>query len=519
MYNLISYFSKTKDENSSFDETENKQELDTSSSLGRAYTSINKAKSDIYKKHVSYDALKFINTKTQFFGMNIFTKKAVYLPFADSTHMLYCGPTRCQKGVALGHRAVETIKQKKGLIVIDPKRDNFLSQIIFEELERQNRTDDMFIATYPENFGYSGFNSDDTHQELSNKLINALSLEPANDPKSDYYKRNERTLLKKVTKVFLNSKEYLNTSFDLDFKNILLLIKTIKSDLNSSVLLSKEQAKARPNFALIERYSKRYYDEDMLMNIDICANDIDTLAGLYQSIEELDDANIFTKINIDEALYNNKVVYIQIDQLDEASLKIAKILQVDILQKSKKKKANCNVIADEVSFYANKTLASSLSTIAGFGVTYILAFQDIAQLTDDEIKNSILSNCQTKFFYKSSDLATLNYIEKLSGKELVTQMSKNEYSVSIRQTQEEYFNITKLRAMRRDRVSVMIAESLASPFFVQTWHIEVRQEFSWSEHLSASNEIKRVSMHKNHTVSNFQKESISDEKNRAIGEL
>ena len=221
-------------------------------------------------------------------------------------------------------------------------------------------------------------------------------------------------------------------------------------------------------------------------NLELNFDDIGTLKGLYQTIEELTDANIFTSINIDDALYNNKIIYIQADQLDVASLKMLKILQIDIIQKAKKKTANCIVIADEASFYATKTLADSLSTIAGFGVRYILAMQDLAQLSDNLIKKPILSNCQTKIMYKSSDIETLEYIEKISGKELVTQMSKNEYSLTMRQTQEDYLNITRLRALKRDRVAVLIAESLPSPVITQTWHIEVAQKFDWNPYLTTT---------------------------------
>jgi type IV secretion system protein VirD4 len=436
----------------------------------------------------------------QFFGLDLYTKEPFYLPFEDSTHLLYVGATRSAKGVALAHRVVEAMRQTAGVIVIDPKKDDFLPQIIKEELERQNRSDDLLIASYPNNFAYSGFNSDDTYLELANKLTVALDLAPTGDPKSDYYRRNERTLLKQICKFFLNSKELLNVKFELNYKSLLNFIKYLLSDLNNAQNYTKEQAKNKPNFDLIEQYSKRYFDVDLFAKLELNFDDVATLKGLYQTIEELTDANIFTSINIEDALYNSKIVYIQADQLDVASLKMLKILQVDIIQKAKKKTANCIVIADEVSFYATKTLADSLSTIAGFGVRYILAMQDLAQLNDDLIKKPILSNCQTKLFYKSSDIETLEYIEKISGKELVTQMSKQNNVVTIRQTQEEYLNITRLRAIKRDRVAILIAESLASPIITQTWHIEVAQKFDWSLYETTMFQSKHTKLKKEFQV-------------------
>jgi type IV secretion system protein VirD4 len=474
--------------------------FNTSSVLGRSYTSIASAKEELYKEHIAYNPLDYISTKKQFFGLNLYTKEPFYLPYQDSTHLLYVGATRSAKGVALGHRVIESIRQNTGVIIIDPKRDDFLPQIVNEELQRQNRSDNLVIASYPNNFSYSGFNIDDTYLELANKLTVALDLAPTGDAKSDYYRRNERTLLKQVCKIFINSEELLNVNFELNYKSLLNFINYLMNDLNNSQNYLKEQSKSKPNFDLLEQYSKRYFDTDLFSNIELNFDDVYTLKGLSQTIEELTDANIFTSINIDNALYNGKIIYIQADQLDVASLKMLKILQVDIIQKAKKKMANCIVIADEVSFYITKTLADSLSTIAGFGVKYILAMQDLAQLSDNLIKKPILSNCQTKIMYKSSDIETLEYIEKISGKELVTQMSKNEYSLTMRQTQEDYLNITRLRAIKRDRVSVLIAESLPSPVITQTWHIEVKHKFDWKPYLSTNYKPKITKLSKQYTV-------------------
>lgn len=192
------------------------------------------------------------------------------------------------------------------------------------------------------------------------------------------------------------------------------------------------------------------------------------------------------------------------------------MLQVDIIQKSKKRTANTVVIADEVSFYATKTLADSLSTIAGFGVHYILAMQDLAQLNDDFIKKPILSNCQTKLFYKSSDLETLRYIQEISGKELVTQISKRNEVTTINQTQEDYLNITRLRALKRDRVAVLICEALNAPVIVQTWHIEVRNKFDWSKYIITTNEMKVTELKKIHKIKKAEKEERTNNESEEV---
>ena len=200
--------------------------VSSESILGRGYTSLKSAKDELHREHISYNPLDYISISKQFFGLNLYTKEPYFLPFQDSTHLLYVGATRSAKGVALAHRAIESIKQNIGLIIIDPKKDDFLSQVILEELERQNRSDDLIIASWPNNFGYSGFNSDDTYLELANKLTVALDLAPTDDPKVDYYRRNERTLLKQICKIFSNSQEFLNIKFELrNCKEITYLLK------------------------------------------------------------------------------------------------------------------------------------------------------------------------------------------------------------------------------------------------------------------------------------------------------
>ena len=488
------------------------------SALGRGFTSVQSAKAELFQENRAFNPLDFLNKKYQFFGFEINSKKRFTLPYEDSTHILYCGPTRSAKGVAISHRVIEAIRQDKGVIVIDPKKDDFLPQVILEELARQNRADDIIIASYPSNFGYSGFDKNDTALEFSNKLIVALDLAPSGDSKSDYYRRNERTLLKKAVDIFLNSSSRLDSKFELNYKSFANFIKYLYSDLLATQSYNHEISKNKPNMDLIEQYSKRYFEPKKFCKLIFDYDEISTIKGLFQTILELCDANIFTEIDISEALYNGKIVYIQADQLDEASLKMLKILQVDVIQKAKKKTANCIVIADEVSFYATKTLSDSLSTIAGFGVHFILALQDLAQLNDETIKNPILSNCQTKLFYKSSDLETLEYIEKLSGFELVTQTTKQNSTTTIRQMQEPLLNITRLRALKRDRVAVLIAESLNAPIIVQTWHIEVKQKFDWSRYDKKLFEVEVTRLSKSFKVEQ-EKDTLNEEDTQEKKEL
>ncbi len=252
------FFKKTKPQ-----KTLNFDQYAPSSAYGRGLTSVQFAKDELHKVHIPFNPLDFLNVEQQFFGLELHSKSPIYLPYEDSTHLLYCGPTRSAKGVALSHRVVEALKQGKGVIVIDPKKDDFLPQVIFEELHRQNRIDDLIIASYPNNFSYSGFDKSDTHREFANKLIVALDLAPSGDPKSDFYRRNERTLLKKVVDIFLNSLSLLDIEFEMNYKSFANFIKYLYLDLSATQNYNHEISKNKPNMDLIERYAKRYFDPDL----------------------------------------------------------------------------------------------------------------------------------------------------------------------------------------------------------------------------------------------------------------
>ena len=201
------------------------RELAPSSTLGRGLTSVKSAKDELFIEHRAFNPLKLINTREQFFGLELKSEQPFYLSFKDSTHILYCGPTRSAKGVAISHRIIEAIRQGKGVIIVDPKKDDYLPQVISEELVRQNRTYDLLIASWVDNFGYSGFDKNDTYLEFANKLIVALDLAPSGDPKSDFYRRNERTLLNKITYLFLNSSKLLHIDFEQNYKSLANFIK------------------------------------------------------------------------------------------------------------------------------------------------------------------------------------------------------------------------------------------------------------------------------------------------------
>lgn len=476
-------FDKKQENNEQVENTSNKT---INTVYGRQITTAQNAKRELYFAPPRINPEDFINKRKRdfFYGMEHSKDeiKPFYLPENDVTMQLLIGSTGTGKGVILGNILLEKIQRKEGVIIIDPKMDAFLAQIAKEELERQNRADDLLIANFPTDFCYSGINKDDTYVEVANKLIDAFGLEETGNPGVDYFRKNERVMLKKVLKLFFNGG--LGEIIPKDLNKIAEAIVTLSQDLKKKNAYEEEMSKTKPNFQLLKKTQDRYFDADKVEALNFMKKDVDTLESLATSFDEfVSSANISSKINLDEALYHGKVIYLKIDMLDIASLKMAKIAITDAIQKARRKLPSTKIwiIADEISFYANKTLSGALATTRGFNLNFVLALQDIAQMAEESIRNAILSNVNIKIFYKPSDKMTLEYLELLGGKDAVTKITKRENDLTISQDTETTYNPTRVRALPRAGVAIMVSEYLSAPAIIQTNFIAVKHPFEWEK--------------------------------------
>lgn len=458
-----------------------KNEYAQQSAYGRGITSINSAKYELFHESVSFNPLQFIKQDKYFLGLDHQTQKPVYNQ--ESIHTQIVAPTRSGKGVFIGVKVVEALRNRFGVVIADPKEDDFLPQVIIEELERQNRPQDFYILNWPNDFGYTVFSSSDTIEEATKKMTIMLNLiENDTELGASHYRKSERIILAKVMNIFFNSKQLLDLSFERTLASLSQFLRYIIHDLNASIEFIKEQERSKPNMNKLQKLSKRYFSPDLFTRLDLKYSQIATLESLQFSISEFENIAIHNKFNLADALTKGKVLYIKSDMLDETALKFLKLVIADIIQQSKKLKiqTNCLVVLDELSFYPTQILSAGLATAAGFGVKFILSYQSEAQMRDENLRVAIKDNCQTKIYYKTSDDKTLKYIELLSGLELVSQISKKGHEFTIRQQQEEHMNITRLRALPRSRVAILIEENLNEVKIFQTAPIPVRHKFDWS---------------------------------------
>jgi len=486
----MGFFDQLKENNNTAGEKEKSMSLDTSSKLGREITSVKSAKQELFKKIERVNPIKYIDeavsTNKTFYGQvhgGENDGKPFFLNDSDTTMEIYVGSTGTGKGVYLGNKTLEAIRKGKGVIIIDPKKDAFLPQIVKEEMERQGRAEDLQICAWSDNFGYQGINEFDTYKDIANKFVDALDLTPSDNQGVDYYRKNGRIMLNKVLKLFFDGT--LGVIVKKDFTDILFHIQALKEDLEKQVLLEREIGKMKPNANLIEKYEQRYYELEKIESVYWDTTAIDTLDSLAKSLSEIaEGANIYNKYSLEGALYQGKVLYLRVDMLDVASLKMVKMMITDAIIQARRKTANTIIIADELSFYANSTIAGALATVRSMGLKFLLALQDLSQMKEEHIRNAILSNCNVKMFYKISDRSTLEYVEKIGGKEAVTafSFSGNEGEAKISQQTEDVMNATRVRAMPRQGVGIIIAEALPETIIVRTNFIEVSREFDWMPH-------------------------------------
>jgi type IV secretion system protein VirD4 len=469
------------------------------SNLGRGITSIESAKEELFFEYERTDPKLIIKKCTEnnltYYG-EIHNQenesKSFTLKESETTMEIFVGSTGTGKGVLLGNKALEAIYKKRGLIIIDPKRDAFLPQICLEALTIQNREDDFQVVSWPDNFGYMGINEFDNFIEVANKFIDALGLEESDNPGVDYYRKNSRVILKKILKIFFEGS--LGVLVKKEFIDILNHVRHLKEDLEKADLYQRELAKPKPNNNLLQKYEKRYFDPKLVEALYWDKTDPDTLDSLSKSLAEIaESGNIFKQYDLTGALYEGKVLYFKVDMLDVASLKMIKLMITDAIQQSRRKNANTTIIADELSFYANKTISGALATVRSMGLKFLLALQDLAQI-EDGIREAILSNCNVKVFYKISDQKTLEYVQTIGGQELVTNYSTTGGESKIAQAQEDFLNPTRIRALPRQSVAIIIAEALNTPVIVQTNYIAVSREFIWDTHDKPKNGISKLDL-------------------------
>ena len=486
----------------------------------RKATSIETAKKELYFPPNIIDPRKYIKLENgSYFGLTHEKDEkkinATYVPNEAINHILFCGITRSGKGILAGAKCYETLQYKnKGLIYLDVKQEDYTPQIILEELTRQGRPNDLEIVTFPNDFGYTGLNENDSITEIFEKFCIALEIEKSENEGVDFYRKNERQTILKILKNCLG--EY----FKNDWYEFMIFIEALLEDLKKRKKADEELEKAKRNYNKLEELKKRYFTDELYSKLNFNRRNIEALETIYIKLYELTmGANVYSKYTLHNALYNGKVLYIKCDMENEQSLQFLKIFQKDISQLIRKKKADCTVIADEISFYATKNLSAGLATHAGFGVNYILQLQDLGQISDENLRSAILTNCSVKLFYKISDKLTLEYVEKLGGMEYVTSTAiKGSLETVMNENLEPLLNATRVRAMWYKQNAILIAEYFNTAFFISTSFIPTQKKFDWEKYKIITPVINRKTFEIKNKTQDIDIENTNTTKNNEQSE-
>ena len=303
--------------------------------------------------------------------------------------MQIIGPTRYGKGVAMGCIVDQAIKYGDAVVYIDPKRDTFIPQIMYQSAQENHRPF-IYLTLHDDGMGYYAPFEGGSERDAFSRLLFAFNLESTGDPGTDYYKSIE--------------KQHLLSSFKEG--------RSLKSLLNN---LADNKEVSRTNAELAD----------------------------WAEVRSLSPSRRNQAFKIAKALQDGAIVYVQ-GKLDDPVIKTAtKVFIRELIQESKRlvkaRTHHLTVIVDEVSFLVSKTLAEALATSLADNVNFVLAYQSINDLlnTDDKntnpqyINQSINVNSQLKLVYGGKDFDTAQWIAKQSGTIIkpVTRMEKTDVSL------------------------------------------------------------------------------------------
>lgn len=318
--------------------------------------------------------------KGVFLGLGHPGKKPVYLDPAlyRERHMQIIGPTGSGKGVLLGNLAAQAVANRTGLVVIDPKRDEFMPHILADACERTGRTLHIVDLQEGRPGGWQPFRAGRAHERVA-RAIEAFDLEPSGTT-ADFYK--------------IEGKEMLTR----------LMSKTDGSIGQILAWLEEDERNLRPGQKLPGVLERNYF----------------RIWGRRRNLNPPGGG-----FNLNKALAVGDVIYLRSDPNDP---ELIIPLRAFLMQIAQWKFAHANskhltIIADEVSLYASSYLAQLLATIRSTGTNMILAYQSLTDLeaaagTPAEgriIRQRMDQNCQIKLFYGSQDNLTVETVETMSG--------------------------------------------------------------------------------------------------------
>lgn len=338
--------------------------------------------SDIRVERERLKATRFLPSKFYakefiFFGLDE-TGAPIKMPDADwrSMHMKVIGPTQTGKGVLLGVLVDQIISKGVCTIVIDPKPDKHLKEIMKKACERAGRRFLELDLNDGSQHRWAPF-AGGAQRDRRSRILAAFGMQDTGES-ADYYKSGERAILDQLLATWSGDLVALRN----------LIINGNLQDKMSRTLNYVNEWLAVPTFA--------------------------PQKGRGFSIER--------------ALRDSAVVWVRGSLSDVLIIRAATIFIMEAVQEAFRlyrngRTSHLTLMIDEVKFMVSDTLANALASVAGVDMNMILAYQsllDLRSLRDKNvnaksIEDSINVNCKLTLCYQAANVETATWASEMSG--------------------------------------------------------------------------------------------------------
>lgn len=396
------------------------------------------------------------------FGYTTDTGDAVYINDSDLTrHCLLIGQTGVGKTVLLKSLMFQQIQRGGGMLFIDGKLDIDNIRDIYEFCAYCGRPQD-FLVVNPGQPELSNTYNPILFGDPDEVASRILSLIPstAGSAGADHYKQSANLALvcfisamqeeteeelktyQEILKKEGKSPDYIDRSRvkgkAYNFLDLALLTMNegVLDQLMRRVKMAREDSLTRKNLTIfLEQYSRENGMDGDVNSVDVDLKKLkDTLGGIGARMHQFGSGNFGPVLNsyspevkMYDSIRDSKIVYMALPTMgkNEAAQNFGKIAIADLrtaiswLQLNKEDRPTIPFIAfmDEMSSYATESLAVMFEQARSAQVALMPAIQTDSGLSNvsEDFKERILSNTETKIYFKLSSQDTATSASDLIG--------------------------------------------------------------------------------------------------------
>jgi type IV secretory pathway TraG/TraD family ATPase VirD4 len=303
--------------------------------------------------------------------------------------------------------AIDDIKRKRGLIIIDGKSDKSMLNKLYSYAKVHNREDEFKILSLCDVSISNTFNpfSYGSALEVTERVFKSFNFE------NEYYKSLQYESLLHVLLIFAES-QIVPTP--------LKIIESLRSPVLLVQLAKKTSDQKLINWS--HEFLKKTNDER--------SQETSGLISQLQALSVGDTASIFnterSDIDLEKALNEGAIIYCQLPVLKIPTLGktvgklILQCLQSAVASRhlgTSKNKEFFSIYLDDFTEYLTESFVSLLNKSRSANVGVVFAHQALGDLAGlgDGVKNTILSNSNLKVFMRTNEPESAEYFSQTIG--------------------------------------------------------------------------------------------------------